>query len=237
MIRIALIVIAFMGLTLSLILMQPSASGPGTDTAAHQGSEPQEVSRAAVAFDPAPLQPDRATPAQTPARPVATVDSTDALAQSLAVLRPVEATEDTVGEPSQETPRAAAATSPASGASPETLESLIISALHEGQNAEYIDALVNHAAEKGLVWVPGALLTADGRVDTATLLTVLSTSPDAMRAGARLYTVQPGDSLAAIAFRFYGTTERVDTIRTANAATLADDGGLGVGQELVIPRN
>ncbi len=224
MIRIALIVFGFVAITLTLILMQPSA--PGLKAGAPQSdlADPQEVSRAETGYDPV-------MPAQDSLAEASMGTDPDPVAQSLSALRAAPAV----------TPRPSATERPRPGltdadTSPQTLEKLIITALREGQNENYIDALVNDAATKGDVEVPGTLMTADGRVDTATLLTVLSKSPDAMRAGAKLYTVQPGDSLAAIAFRFYGTTENVDALTNANAEVLANN-GLVVGQELVIPLN
>lgn len=115
------------------------------------------------------------------------------------------------------------------------LETMVITALRQGQSDDYIDALVNHAARNGTVEVPGSLVTPDGRVDTTTLLTVLSKAPDAMRSGAQLYVVRPGDSLASISFRFYGTTNKAPEIFAANEALMESPRNIAVGQELVIP--
>ena len=60
---------------------------------------------------------------------------------------------------------AAAPAAPASG-----LQALVAQALREGQSDSYIDALVNEAAGRGEFSVPKALVTNDGRVDTATIL-------------------------------------------------------------------
>lgn len=115
------------------------------------------------------------------------------------------------------------------------LESLVIEALRQGQSEEYIDALVNHVAAKGTVEVPGALVTPGGQVDTATLLTTLSSAQEADTSGAELYTVQPGDSLASISFRFFGSTSYAGEIFAANSDLLSETGAITVGQELVIP--
>jgi len=215
MIRIALIVFGFIAITLTLILMQPSTPGMTPDKASADKTDPNAVSRAETALDD--MSATAHSPAQNPAL----------------VARATPSSTEQATEPATQSTRNKADALPEKR-SPETLETLIIGALKQGQNPAYIDALVNDAAERGRVDVPGQLVTADGRVDTSTLLKILSKSPDAMRAGGTLYTVAPGDSLAAISFRFYGTTERVTEIVNANVAALAG-GGLTVGQDLVIP--
>jgi LysM repeat protein len=146
-----------------------------------------------------------------------------------------------------------------------TLEALVAQALREGQNDGYIDALVNEAAGKGQISVPSALVTADGRVDTAVLLsslvaqaqvasgTIKQVKPqDVVATGKgverlivnkaaggsethQFYTVLPGDSLGAIAVKFYGDVTHYSAIYNANRAILASPDRLNVGQRLVIP--
>lgn len=216
MIRIALIVFGFIAITLTLILMQPSAPGMRADTRFSETPGLNEVSRADSALSGMSSQPH--LPEEGP-DPI-TDTAAEAIAEPASATKPQTDLIDTG--------------SPPAARSPETLESLIITALQQGQNDAYIDALVNDAAQKGKVEVPGQLVTADGRVDTSTLLTILSQSPNAMRAGGTLYTVAAGDSLAAISFRFYGTTDRVNEIVDANEAALSHN-GLTIGQDLVIP--
>ena len=227
MIRIALIVAGFIAITITLILIQP---GTPREHVAQPLANPEQVTRedtdfdslaavsasiaASMAQDSAALDkvaqpaPDPETKAQPQPEPAVTPTSDDAVNS-----KPAER-----GHASQD-----------------ALEAMIVEALRQGQNETYIDALVNDAAEKGKVAVPGALVTADGRVDTATLLTVLSASPEAMRAGGQIYTVQPGDSLASISFRFFGTTDRHQDIFEANLETMGAARNIVVGQELVIP--
>jgi hypothetical protein len=50
------------------------------------------------------------------------------------------------------------------------LELLVVEALKEGQNDDYIDTLVNEAATASTITVPEVLVTSDGRVDTHVLL-------------------------------------------------------------------
>ena len=146
-----------------------------------------------------------------------------------------------------------------------TLEALVVQALREGQNDGYIDALVNEAAGKGRIIVPSALVTSDGRVDTAVLLSslvaqaqVASGAASPVRPGDvtasgdgvevrvvqkaiggseshQFYTVLPGDSLGAIAVKFYGDVTHFTAIFNANRAILSSPDRLNVGQRLVIP--
>lgn len=113
------------------------------------------------------------------------------------------------------------------------LETMILSALKQGQSEEYIGALVNDAADKGKVNVPESLITPDGRVDTTALLATLSQPADP---GHYTHTVAPGDTLASISYRYYGRTEHGTAILAANTKTLPNENHLRVGQTLVIPR-
>ena len=141
------------------------------------------------------------------------------------------------------------------GGSDLSLQSLVVQALREGQSDAYIDALVNEAAGQGAVSVPAMLVTAEGRVDTAVLLASLvarSTeaefgegdisdptadlaTPEVIFDRDQLYTVQPGDSLGAIALRFYGDAGKFPAIFNANRATLIAPDQIRTGQRLTIP--
>lgn len=146
-----------------------------------------------------------------------------------------------------------------------TLESLVVDALRAGKPDAYIDALVNEAAGTGAITVPSALVTSDGRVDTAVLLSTLVTkaqvasgavepvNPNDVIAGGegvevrivaqavgdsaqnQFYTVASGDSLGSIAQKFYGDAVYFPAIFDANRNLLAGPDELAVGQRLVIP--
>jgi nucleoid-associated protein YgaU len=148
----------------------------------------------------------------------------------------------------------------------ETLESLVASALRDGKPDAEIDVLVNDAAGDGRVSVPAMLVTSEGKVDTAVLLANLVTqaqiatgaaqpvAPEDVIAGgegvevhlvtkaggaaemAQFYTVGAGDSLGAIAVRFYGDVSYYPRIFDANRTILSSPDRLMVGQRLVIPR-
>jgi len=114
------------------------------------------------------------------------------------------------------------------------LEHLIVSALSQGQSDAYIDALVNQAAARGEVAVPDSLLTADGQVDTSSLLSALQVS--GLAAGVdETYTIQPGDSLKAISYRFFGSTAHANSIFNANRDILASPTQLEAGLQIIIP--
>lgn len=148
----------------------------------------------------------------------------------------------------------------------ETLETLVASALREGKPDAEIDQMVNEAAVAGTVSVPAELVTPEGKVDTAILLSSLVSQaqiaagvaepvdPDSIIVGgegvevhmvthadgtsveAQFYTVNNGDSLGAIARRFYGDAVMYNAIFEANRAILSSPDRIMVGQRLVIPQ-
>jgi nucleoid-associated protein YgaU len=139
------------------------------------------------------------------------------------------------------------------------MQDLVTQALKQGQSDAYIDALINEAAATGSIAVPSALRTEAGRVDTATLLAALvrKSNPEAaitptidtnsngvevrvvQRAGEtkryNFYTVQSGDSLGAIAHRFYGDAAFYTSIFDANRQILSSPDRVRAGQRLSIP--
>ena len=135
------------------------------------------------------------------------------------------------------------------------LETLVVQALRQGQSDSYIDALLNEAAGRGDIAVPQALITSEGRVDTATLLASLvqkssgAASGDAAALAAaagqpvaprepvkrHVYTVQPGESLGGIAQRIYGDAGYYRVIFDANRDRLITPDRISVGQKLVMP--
>lgn len=145
---------------------------------------------------------------------------------------------------------------------PQSLNALIVQAMRDGQSDAYVDAILNEAVGAGEVAAPEALVTSSGEVDTATLLDSLvqrSVSPQpapqaaapatiATRSAAPAlaeiapafdevltYVVQPGDSLAGIALRQYGTTTAYEIIYQANRDQLPSPGAVRPGMTLTIP--
>lgn len=145
-----------------------------------------------------------------------------------------------------------------------TLERLMVAALREGQTDLEIDKLVNAAAIAGEIAVPEVLVTADGRVDTHVLLKSIIVQATIASGGAapavpetptgdsagvevrvvqrattteqyRFYTVARGDSLGAIAVKFYGDVSHFQLIFEANRGVLSSPNLIETGQRLTIP--
>jgi nucleoid-associated protein YgaU len=203
MLRASLIAAAFLAVTIALVLMQP---GKPRRMAAPEMPLAEDVTRSG---------PDLAEVSAPIDKP------TDPLVQSMQVAVDPGASAQ-APSPSQAAPKAESG-----------LESMVIEALDQGQSETYIDALVNDAAQKGRVEVPSALVTPEGRVDTAVLLSALS-QPARPRVPPS-YTVVTGDSLAAIAYRFYGDLNRQADIVAVNPDTLGAGVRLTVGQVINLP--
>ena len=130
---------------------------------------------------------------------------------------------------------------------------LIEQAVSEGQSDEYLDALINEAANKGEIDVPDEMRTTEGRVDTQVLLSTLVEkslaeqgnnsgeillqleAEAAADAEPRYYTVEAGDSLASISLRYYGDALEYDRIYQANRDDVRSADRIRVGQRLLIP--
>lgn len=205
MLRATLIAAGFVAITLALILIQPGKPRPVADLPPLSDSD---VTRTAP--DLSALNP--------------TAPASDPLVNSAAL-----ATQPALPAPALPTAPQTPAAMPVGPA----LESMVLGALQQGQSEGYIDALVNDAAKKGKVEVPQGLVTAEGRVDTALLLSALS-QPARPRVP-NSYTVATGDSLASIAYRFYGDFARQADILAANADTMQPTDRLRVGQVLNLP--
>ncbi len=150
------------------------------------------------------------------------------------------------------------AAEPAPAQKPQSLAGLVTQALAEGQSDAYIDALVNEAVGRG-VSAPDGLLTTEGKVDTAVLLASIvaraqdeeqgegdAPLPDVVPVGDNpvmqylatedlLYTVEPGDSLGALALRFYGDAAYYTAILAANTDRIGTANRILTGQRLIIP--
>lgn len=131
--------------------------------------------------------------------------------------------------------------------SPNALNALIVQAMREGQSDAYVDTLINEAVGQGRVDAPASLVTSSGEVDTATLLdSLVQQSMSAQSApaaapvvtaqeGELTYVVQPGDSLAGIALRHFGTTTAHGIIFSANRDILPTPAAIKPGMTLRIP--
>lgn len=239
------------------------------DLAQAAAPAPVALSVAAAAPAPAARQPAPTPRTQTAAPAIAT-DNSDVQAMTASVLAQLGVTAAAPAQPMDAAtagilaniravtgqPGAAPAAQPANG-----LQALVAQALREGQSDAYIDALVNEAAGRGAITVPKALVTNDGRVDTATILASIVTQAriaagedvrpiiaggdgvevrmvqkaDGVVEQNNFYTVSQGDSLGRIAQRFYGDAGRFVAIYEANRAILGSPDRIRVGQRLVIP--
>lgn len=140
----------------------------------------------------------------------------------------------------------------------ESLQSIIVQALRAGESDAYIDALLNAAKIKGEIQVPEALVTNTGKVDTSVILASIIQSatgapakPTVSVGGPgvevrvvqhingtvqyQFYTVQSGDSLGAIAIKFYGDMREYKTIYEANRQVIVSPDRIRAGQRLSIP--
>ena len=139
-----------------------------------------------------------------------------------------------------------------------TLETLVAQALREGQTDSAIDAIVNQAVAEGTIEAPAMLRTTEGKVDTAVLLAsilaeaqgeefgqgdlsepteVIDEGTPSMQAATEdvLYVVRAGDSLGALALRFYGDADLNGAIFKANRQVLDTPESLRLGMKLLIP--
>lgn len=207
MIRIVLITAGFVGVTVALIILQPSN----------------------------PRQAATTIPEDTGPAPEVTRQDTDVQGLTQIDTAPKATTAPDV-QKAQASAAPALVVSPQAAPKPSNdvnIETMILGALKQGQSEDYIEALVNDAADNGKIVVPNSLITADGRVDTSALLATLSQPKTPKHF---THTVAPGDTLASISYRYYGRTEHGTAIIAANADVLPTESHLNVGQSLVVPK-
>ncbi len=138
---------------------------------------------------------------------------------------------------------------------------IAIDARNARSATQEIEELLASAATDGSIALPDSVSTADGNVDTSTLLFDLvqrsleqqgddgvaaaaelrrqafsaSEASTTVENGQRFYTVEAGDSLAYIALQFYGRTGAYNRIYEANLNILSSPDEIQTGQRLVIP--
>lgn len=210
MIRIALVLAGFIAVNIALISVL-TANGPRRDLAQSGGID--GVTRMQAGLDPDGFRDEALHQAIRP-DPV-----------------PVTAPDHDTAPPRDDNGAGAAGTPP-------RLEQLIIAALEQGKSEIQLDEVATRAVAPGGGDVPHNLMSADGRVDTAPLLAMLSTNrqhTDAPAPGPRHHIVRPGDTLESISYRFYGQTGREADIRDANRDILSGSGALEPGLRLVVP--
>ena len=120
------------------------------------------------------------------------------------------------------------------------LQELVSVAQTQGMTGQEIDQLIVQAVEHGTLIIPDILRTPNGQPDTMAMLATLvdattPTAPTLIRDVGNTYVVRPGDSLASIAVKYYGSTDAVNNIFWANKDRLSDPDQLRVGQTIFLP--
>ena len=120
------------------------------------------------------------------------------------------------------------------------LQELVSVAQTQGMTGQEIDQLIVQAVEHGTLIIPDTLRRPNGQPDTMAMLATLvdATTPTALtliRDVGNTYVVRPGDSLASIAVKYYGSTDAINDIFWANKDRLSDPDQLRVGQTIFLP--
>ena len=120
------------------------------------------------------------------------------------------------------------------------LQELVSVALTQGMTGQEIDQLIVQAVDHGTLIIPDTLRTPKGQPETMAMLATLvdattPTAPTLTRDVGNTYVVRPGDSLASIAVKYYGSTDAVNDIFWANKDRLSDPDQLRVGQTIFLP--
>ena len=120
------------------------------------------------------------------------------------------------------------------------LKELVSVALTQGMTGQEIDQVIVQAVEHGTLIIPDTLRTPNGQPDTMAMLATLvdattPTVPTLTRDVGNTYVVRPGDSLASIAVKYYGSTDAVNDIFWTNKDRLSDPDQLRVGQTIFLP--
>ena len=145
-----------------------------------------------------------------------------------------------VPKPVTPKPNVAEVNTPSTPTTIKGLQELVSVAQTQGMTGQEIDQLIVQAVEHGTLIIPDTLRTPNGQPDTmATLATLVdATTPTALtliRDVGNTYVVRPGDSLASIAVKYYGSTDAVNDIFWANKDRLSDPDQLRVGQTIFLP--
>ena len=120
------------------------------------------------------------------------------------------------------------------------LQELVSVALTQGMTGQEIDQLIVQAVDHGTLVIPDTLRTPNGQPNTMAMLATLvdattPTTPTLTRDVGNTYVVRPGDSLASITVKYYGSTDAVNDIFWANKDRLSDPDQLRVGQTIFLP--
>ena len=145
-----------------------------------------------------------------------------------------------VPKPVAPKPIVAEVNTPSTPTTIEGLQELVSVALTQGMTGQEIDQLIVQAVDHGTLIIPDTLRTPNGQPNTMAMLATLvdattPTAPTLTRDVGNTYVVRPGDSLASIAVKYYGSTDAVNDIFWANKDRLSDPDQLRVGQTIFLP--
>jgi nucleoid-associated protein YgaU len=197
------------------------------------------ITIALLALQPAPRSDRFVAPVVSEA-PVAPVVEEIAATRADTNLMTAPITVPTVPKPVAPKPIVAEVNTPSTPTTIKGLQELVSVALTQGMTGQEIDQLIVQAVGHGTLIIPDTLRTPNGQPDTMAMLATLvdattPTTPTLTRDVGNTYVVRPGDSLASIAVKYYGSTDAVNDIFWANKDRLSDPDQLRVGQTIFLP--
>lgn len=197
------------------------------------------ITIALLALQPAPRSDRFVAPVVSEA-PEAPVVEEIAATRADTNLMTAPITVPTVPKPVAPKPIVAEVNTPSTPTTIKGLQELVSVALTQGMTGQEIDQLILQAVDHGTLIIPDTLRTPNGQPDTMAMLATLvdattPTTPTLTRDLGNTYVVRPGDSLASIAVKYYGSTDAVNDIFWANKDRLSDPDQLRVGQTIFLP--
>ena len=197
------------------------------------------ITIALLALQPAPRSDRFVAPVVSEA-PAAPVVEEIAATRADTNLMTAPITVPSVPKPVAPKPIVAEVNTPSTPTTIKGLQELVSVALTQGMTGQEIDQLIVQAVDHGTLVIPNTLRTPNGQPDTMAMLATLvdattPTTPTLTRDVGNTYVVRPGDSLASIAVKYYGSTDAVNDIFWANKDRLSDPDQLRVGQTIFLP--
>ena len=197
------------------------------------------ITIALLALQPA-LRSDRFVAPMVSEAPEAPVVEEIAATRADTNLMTAPITVPSVPKPVAPRPIVAEVNTPSTPTTIKELQELVSVALTQGMTGQEIDQLIVQAVDHGTLIIPDTLRTPNGQPNTMAMLATLvdATTPIAptlTRDVGNTYVVRPGDSLASIAVKYYGSTDAVNDIFWANKDRLSDPDQLRVGQTIFLP--
>lgn len=197
------------------------------------------ITIALLALQPAPRSDRFVAPVVSEA-PVAPVVEEIAATRADTNLMTAPITVPSVPKPVAPKPIVAEVNTPSTPTTIKGLQELVSVALTQGMTGQEIDQLIVQAVDHGTLIIPDRLRSTSGQPNTLAMLATLvdattPTTPTLTRDVGNTYVVRPGDSLASIAVKYYGSTDAVNDIFWANKDRLSDPDQLRVGQTIFLP--